>query len=1559
MSSFGRKMWALPLMICLTLITVCTFGFAGCGEAVTYKVTFFANGGYFQDLEGTTEKDTKYTIEVKSGEKIDSEIIDNLKSKIKRESSNTLRFTFDGWDFDASTSIQEEMTINAKWTESTRKYTTEFVASGGKYTVGDEQKDSLEYSNEYNTNCAVPSNPTRDADNNYTYTFAGYLPAISEGTTSLVVTQDKTYTAQWNQVEQKYSITFNANGGYFGTATETTFTATDATYQKTLADILSNNNKKATPTATTTHYYVFDGWYTAKTGGDKITSVSDITTVSKDSKSATVYAHWNEMDQLYKITFDADQGQFTPTEKLFVVADAKYSDELANILSTAQKPAPIRAATDEKEYTFEGWYSDENFTKKVTKISDIMDATQGTTYATVYAKYTEADQEYSITFDANGGYFGEDVAEFTQNSAKYTDSLETILTTASKTATKAEDIYYTYSLRGWYTAKTGGTQVTEISDIMHATQGTTSATVYARWSSTIKTYRVEFNGNGGKIDSSTTYTLTKMNSTSDMQYCVNQAKNINRDPWTDKNYEFLGWSTQQEGGSVLSEDDLNKKVAEFITATDVKQTELKLYAQWGVISVARACDASEPYIVSDLASFEAMIEKLNDSYDEYSEESDATKKASILKSASEVYYQITANINLTNLQAPGKWFVGHLDARATDDTNYKIWGMQAENFKSTEGAIFNTAYDSIISNLDIGLIDKIVTFAMLGYGDYVEFNNVDIYGVSQYGSENKNATILISADDNNESAYMSQSFAGSLKFINCDNYANYMSECSYFGVFLGGYTRDYQDIRVNHPEDSYKSTLVFDSCVNYGNITSSGSVGILTGNSYERNFTYSEDLAENTITITNCKNEGIIKAQSYGGFVGFARNDTANPTAGIYPELNKTLSAKVEGMTDALCSVLPKVTGTLSLNADNKYTLTNITGGVQQGKYRLTVVAFASSAEKGTIRLNYSTEATISATETNTTSIIFDRGKYDFIDSTSYSALPLDNSILDDSSLEWNEMTGYNIKYAFDDTNKYIVFDFTDFSYGPYTINSPSITIYLECYTYNDNNKLELTSVTKTNDSSLMAQSYGVDSETALRKAVSDGKEYIFVTKDINVDGEYISINKDTYINLGGHTITANKGFDVAYGNSDENSKKARLYLCNGTLEVTNFAVWVQNAGKLFIRNAIVNTNSYAATIVIAGNSSSTTSDENINTKPTVVLGEGAVVSNTFSGKSLIDPTDESQGYTNTATITVHDGGQLALLPGSTVRYIGENQEAIAVQVDNATLASFEDSLIYSNAYGVVVANEAIADIEGIIYSRHYAISTDEREGCGNVQIEISDGAKVISTRSAAVYMSNSGNLYISGGYIEGATALYIKSGTTKITGGNFIAWYGELLEFYHKDFGCKSTGDVIVIEACGCAGGAPTVTIGESADELSKIQFTHYAEKATNVRYIQYNGSAISTVTVGGVSQSPDDGTYTAVFKEAGSIVDGFPVMATTGGYAQMIGQNASEIADADTITVSTYVTDTNYEFVGWYLDNDRSNCLSTAYSCRIAKSVAYKHTLVAVYKLKTETGTNGQTGN
>lgn len=92
MNSFGKKLWALPLMICSILITACLFGLAGCG-AETYKVTFDANGGYF----GTTATETTF---VKNDATKDSKLADILKDakkSVNRADTTTTAYTFAGW----------------------------------------------------------------------------------------------------------------------------------------------------------------------------------------------------------------------------------------------------------------------------------------------------------------------------------------------------------------------------------------------------------------------------------------------------------------------------------------------------------------------------------------------------------------------------------------------------------------------------------------------------------------------------------------------------------------------------------------------------------------------------------------------------------------------------------------------------------------------------------------------------------------------------------------------------------------------------------------------------------------------------------------------------------------------------------------------------------------------------------------------------------------------------------------------------------------------------------------------------------------------------------------------------------------------------------------------------------------------------------------------------------------------------------------------------------------------------------------------------------------------
>ena len=119
-------------------------------------------------------------------------------------------------------------------------------------------------------------------------------------------------------------------------------------------------------------------------------------------------------------------------------------------------------------------------------------------------------------------------------------------------------------------------------------------------------------------------------------------------------------------------------------------------------------------------------------------------------------------------------------------------------------------------------------------------------------------------------------------------------------------------------------------------------------------------------------------------------------------------------------------------------------------------------------------------------------------------------------------------------------------------------------------------------------------------------------------------------------------------------------------------------------------------------------------------------------------------------------------------------------------------------------------------------------------------------------------------------------------------------------------------------------------------------------------NGSNSITITI-----DTSNHTYTAVFEEAGIASETFLVSATKGGMAYVVGEDASELEANDTITVATNICVEGYEFVGWYLDNDRTTVLSTAMSYRVKKSVAYKHILVAVYRPVSNSNVNFEVDN
>ncbi|MCR4648459.1 MAG: InlB B-repeat-containing protein, partial [Lachnospiraceae bacterium] len=193
-------------------------------------------------------------------------------------------YTFLNWKDGGGTSYAEGAklvndnirTLYAQWKPN--KYTVKFDANGGSGTMTAQ-------SIKYNTSTALKKNTfTRDG-----YDFAGWnTKADGSGTSYADATKVKlnvlntnkvTLYAQW---KAKYAtVTFNVNGG-------TALKETTVKYQITKA------YGKLPETSRTG--YTFSGWYTAKSGGTKVTAKSIC------EGDITFYAHWKaKTDTPYKV----------------------------------------------------------------------------------------------------------------------------------------------------------------------------------------------------------------------------------------------------------------------------------------------------------------------------------------------------------------------------------------------------------------------------------------------------------------------------------------------------------------------------------------------------------------------------------------------------------------------------------------------------------------------------------------------------------------------------------------------------------------------------------------------------------------------------------------------------------------------------------------------------------------------------------------------------------------------------------------------------------------------------------------------------------------------------------------------------------------------------------------------------------------------------------------------------------------------------------------------------------------------------------------------------------
>ena len=144
----------------------------------------------------------------------------------------------------------------------------------------------------------------------------------------------------------EYTVTFDGNDGTPSVGSMTT----------------TNQKLTSLPSASRSGSYSFDGWYTEKSGGTKIT------TDTVFSANTTVYAHWthtgdnNPPVNYYTLRFETGGGSAIPGVR-----------ETYNTYIDLSKYVPTRHG-----YTFVGWYSEQSL---VNKVSDIYLTGDRTVYA--------------------------------------------------------------------------------------------------------------------------------------------------------------------------------------------------------------------------------------------------------------------------------------------------------------------------------------------------------------------------------------------------------------------------------------------------------------------------------------------------------------------------------------------------------------------------------------------------------------------------------------------------------------------------------------------------------------------------------------------------------------------------------------------------------------------------------------------------------------------------------------------------------------------------------------------------------------------------------------------------------------------------------------------------------------------------------------------------------------------------------------------------------------------------------------------------------------------------
>ena len=386
----------------------------------------------------------------------------------------------DGSDKTDDTDAQKEI-VKAE-------YTVSFNSNGGTAVDNQTVKEGEK--------ATQPTAPTKAADADNTYTFAGWYKdtALSQvfNFNTDTISGNTTLYAKWTATPiPSFTVTFVTNGG------------------STVASQSIKSGGKVTRPATdptkandANNSYTFAGWY--KNAAFTTAFNFDTETITS---ATSIYAKWTATPLTkYSVTFDTNGGSAVTAQQ---VAEG----------GKATRPAtdPTKAADSDNTYQFAGWYKDAALQTAFDFDTETISAA-----TTIYAKWTATPiTKYTVTFDTNGGsaVTAQQVAEGSKATRPATDP------------TKADDANYSYDFAGWY--KDSGLQTAFDFDTETINAATT---IYAKWDATpiaVTKYTVTFDTNGGSAVSS--------QQIAEGGKVTKPATDPSKAADADYTYEFVGW----------------------------------------------------------------------------------------------------------------------------------------------------------------------------------------------------------------------------------------------------------------------------------------------------------------------------------------------------------------------------------------------------------------------------------------------------------------------------------------------------------------------------------------------------------------------------------------------------------------------------------------------------------------------------------------------------------------------------------------------------------------------------------------------------------------------------------------------------------------------------------------------------------------------------------------------------------------------------------------------------------------------------------------------------------